>query len=623
MTGLLPHVLDVSIRSAALAVPAAALVRIRALRSAAWAHAIWTMVLLSMLLLFMVGSVFKPIPLRILPAPPALAAEQSSELVFFPSRLAEEIRVPSSRRIVSGPVRRPRLTAGAVAVWIYACVAITLLARLLTGSWLARRLLAGSVRAGETFHESRQITIPVTIGWLRPVILLPISWRTWDDWKLKAVLLHESSHIQRRDLPILLLAGINRCLFWFHPLAWWLERRLGFLAELACDEACMSRLANRSEYAGLLVEMAGVVEASRGRLFAHSLSMARPSHVHQRIEAILDDRHIVHRGLNALNWAAALACGIVVASAADSISIEPKPPQPIMPTIPAVAAAISPGVRPLNPSIPRTTISRTKPVLMAQAPADVPSLAQPDVRAQTQIGLPVSVLDPSGRSLTGLDGANFRIVEGTDTRPITAFNRADGQHAIAMLNAIGAGVETMDEFQKALDPHDESFIQDGPSAANPEAFLESIAAAVSEVKQKHNPIKAVIVIMQGGRNNPLGSVKNVASVLRLAVHTPRVAIFFANLEDASEPVRLFLDRSQQDDLRLLAGATGGLVVPVAPPGEMTTAIQRIGAMLRYQYLLGFDRSEVSSGALAKPSVEIVKSQGLPPLQLISPQVYGQ
>jgi len=451
---------------------------------------------------------------------------------------------------------------------------------------------------------------------------LPVSWRTWGAWKLEAVLLHERAHVQRHDSLISLLAGFNHCLFWFHPLAWWLERKLAFLAERACDEACVCKLENRVEYARLLVEMAGAVEASHGRLYAHSLSMARPSQIHQRVDAILEDNHIAPRGLNAFSWVAALSGGIAAVSAAGSIRIEPKvPPPPVHMILPAAMPA--PLAIPFpNPAI--SPIPSRKPVLTAQAPMAVPSPQPPEINAQeSQIVLPVSVLDPYGRSVAGLEGANFRITEGPDARPITAFNLAEGQHVIAVLNTVGASGEAMDALRQALDPRDEYFTGDGPSAANTEPFLERIAGAVSEVKQKQNPVKAVVVIMQGGRNIPLASEKNVANILRLAVHGPRVAIFFTNIEDISQAVLPSLDFSQQDDLRILADATGGMVVPVARPEEITSAIKRIGAMLRYQYLLSFAGSKVSLGFLAKPSIEIVKSEGLPRLQVISPQVYGQ
>jgi beta-lactamase regulating signal transducer with metallopeptidase domain len=49
------------------------------------------------------------------------------------------------------------------------------------------------------------------------------------------------------------MAGVNRALFWFHPLAWWTERRLAALAEQACDDAALAELGSRENYARALL----------------------------------------------------------------------------------------------------------------------------------------------------------------------------------------------------------------------------------------------------------------------------------------------------------------------------------------------------------------------------------
>jgi beta-lactamase regulating signal transducer with metallopeptidase domain len=48
-------------------------------------------------------------------------------------------------------------------------------------------------------------------------------------------------HVRRADWAIAMLEGLNRRLFWFHPLAWWVERQLASLAEQACDDAALRR----------------------------------------------------------------------------------------------------------------------------------------------------------------------------------------------------------------------------------------------------------------------------------------------------------------------------------------------------------------------------------------------
>ncbi len=130
----------------------------------------------------------------------------------------------------------------------YFAIALGLLGRLVIGLYLVRRLLDGTIEVeGRGFCESASIAVPLTVGWMRPQVLLPAGWREWDQAKLDAVLAHERSHVRRRDALVAVAAGLNRCLFWFHPLAWWLEQRLALLAEQACDDACISALAETAK----------------------------------------------------------------------------------------------------------------------------------------------------------------------------------------------------------------------------------------------------------------------------------------------------------------------------------------------------------------------------------------
>ena len=184
-----------------------------------------------------------------------------------------------------------------------------------------RRLINKSAVVG-SFRESGSIAVPLTVGWFRPVILLPMDWREWDRAKLDAVLAHEGAHARRHDGLIGAVAAVNQCVFWFHPLAWWLERRLALLAELACDEACVAATGDREEYARLLVEMAQVVDASHGRLRGHALTMAAGSHIGMRIESILKERRTFSKGLRWTGWAAVVLCGAPLIWGAGAVTLE-------------------------------------------------------------------------------------------------------------------------------------------------------------------------------------------------------------------------------------------------------------------------------------------------------------
>jgi GWxTD domain-containing protein len=66
--------------------------------------------------------------------------------------------------------------------------------------------------------------------------------------------------VRRHDPLVEWLALLNRALYWFHPLAWWLCGRLASLAEQACDEAVLARGHDPGKYAELLLELARSVK---------------------------------------------------------------------------------------------------------------------------------------------------------------------------------------------------------------------------------------------------------------------------------------------------------------------------------------------------------------------------
>ncbi|MFV0445216.1 MAG: M56 family metallopeptidase, partial [Planctomycetaceae bacterium] len=146
--------------------------------------------------------------------------------------------------------------------------------------------LSGSI----SLLECDRLRVPVTIGLTRSRILLPLDWVEWPTDKLTAVLTHERTHVERRDCAVMFLAELNRCVAWFHPLAWWLKRHLSSLAEAACDDAVIDSIGDRATYARHLLEVASVASRHRGRVLTTGVSMARRSNVENRIHSILDSR---------------------------------------------------------------------------------------------------------------------------------------------------------------------------------------------------------------------------------------------------------------------------------------------------------------------------------------------
>jgi len=156
---------------------------------------------------------------------------------------------------------------------------------------LASRLVSHARAAGLTFipraAESEYISVPLTMGALRSTILLPYSWREWDDAKLDAVLAHEVSHVARHDALTQRLSLLHRAIFWFSPLAWWLDRHLASLAEQASDEAALSCGADRKVYARTLLSFFEALQTAPGRVWWQGVAMAKSGQAEQRMERIL------------------------------------------------------------------------------------------------------------------------------------------------------------------------------------------------------------------------------------------------------------------------------------------------------------------------------------------------
>jgi len=276
-----------AIRGVLIAAGVAVVLRMAHIKAPAVLHAAWTGVVVAMLLLPLwtlwgpkasipllpvatTASTLAPHPAVVASSPPSRDQRLAPQTTTAAAALTEV--APTSRSI--GNWRR-------IVVAIYGAVVLLLLGRLAIGTVSAHRLRRRAlVRSGRL--TSVACESPVTVGWLRPVVILPARWESWSPSHLDAVLAHEHAHVRRRDPFVQWLALLNRALFWFVPVTWWLERRLSALAEQSCDDAVLARGHDPVDYAEYLLE-----DKARADPFVHETGhppIRFPQHV-QEVES--------------------------------------------------------------------------------------------------------------------------------------------------------------------------------------------------------------------------------------------------------------------------------------------------------------------------------------------------
>lgn len=239
-----------------------------------------------------------------------------------------------------------RLTPWHALATVWAVGVAVLAVRGIVGYIKLKRHVALACKTSDGCYGGACVTAPFTLGILRPRVYLP------DDLQgtaRRAVLLHEQTHIRRRDPLTKPLFYAVACLHWFNPLAWLAFCTFERDMEAACDEAAVRGrpLPERNAYCESLLHF-----AVQGRSIPGSLAFGQGS-VKERIVHLLHYRRL---GAGALAVCAAVvglsvtACMVrpqvedAPATAAPPATAETAEPTPVpAPTsVPAVAAAALP-----------------------------------------------------------------------------------------------------------------------------------------------------------------------------------------------------------------------------------------------------------------------------------------
>jgi len=178
--------------------------------------------------------------------------------------------------------------------------------RSLGGYWLTRRMLVRggktpgpawqqtlnhlSQSMGLTRHVSLLVStvcaVPLVIGHLKPVILMPIGILcSLSHSEVEAILLHELGHIKRNDYLLNLIQSLLETVFFYNPTVWWFSAQLRSERELCCDDMAVAisndpmtfaRALAHLQEVNMQVPFGAMAATGRGTLFSRIKRLVKP-----------------------------------------------------------------------------------------------------------------------------------------------------------------------------------------------------------------------------------------------------------------------------------------------------------------------------------------------------------
>jgi beta-lactamase regulating signal transducer with metallopeptidase domain len=203
---------------------------------------------------------------------------------------------------------------------------------------------------------SKSVESPAVLGWLRPVVVLPLSALVGlTPWQIEAIIAHELAHIRRWDAWVNLFQVATETLLFYHPAVWWVNGVIRNEREHCCDDVAVAACGNAPGYARALA----LLEESRS---AYGLAMAaNGGALTSRIARLLGVKRAA-RSMSAPSLAIlavfCIAGALMAGSASTQVSSEAPdvlaPPAPPAPPSRAPAAPPAPTVHaiPAMPSMP-------------------------------------------------------------------------------------------------------------------------------------------------------------------------------------------------------------------------------------------------------------------------------
>ncbi|MGJ8693219.1 MAG: M56 family metallopeptidase [Thalassotalea sp.] len=120
---------------------------------------------------------------------------------------------------------------------------------------------------------SMAIDVPMAIGWLKPVVLLPAAMVTGlTPAQLDMLLLHELAHIRRHDYLVNLIQSLVEIILFFHPAVFWVSKQMRIEREYCSDDIAVQHCGDALAYAHTLTDTASLCNKHRHAIPAMAMA---------------------------------------------------------------------------------------------------------------------------------------------------------------------------------------------------------------------------------------------------------------------------------------------------------------------------------------------------------------
>lgn len=103
---------------------------------------------------------------------------------------------------------------------------------------------------------SEKVNVPMMMGYLKPIVILPFALvNQLDMEQTEAILIHELSHVKRKDYLFNMLQSVMEVFMFFNPMVWWLSAAIRKEREHCCDDEVLNQTAAPVIYAAALYQL--------------------------------------------------------------------------------------------------------------------------------------------------------------------------------------------------------------------------------------------------------------------------------------------------------------------------------------------------------------------------------